>query len=74
MKFIEIITYTLKIPAKVPLLVGLAGAIQKVLTRCYAVSNLFFFPMNFQSKCASFEITLILVLFLKIIKAFVILK
>ena len=57
MKIVEIITCTLKIPAKVPLLVGIAGATQKVLTRCYAVSNLNsaerLILMNFPSKYAS---------------------
>ena len=71
-KIVEIITGTLKIPAKVPLLVSLAGATQNVLTHCYmyAVSNLIsaerLFSMNFPSKCASFDITFILILFLKI--------
>ena len=36
----EIILCTLKISAEVPLLVGLAGATQKMLTHCYAVSSL----------------------------------
>ena len=69
MKIVEIITCTLKIPAKVPLLVSLAGATQKVMTRCYAVSNLnsaeTLFSMNFPSKYTSFEITFILILFQK---------
>ena len=54
---VEIITLTLKIPAKVPLLVGLVGAAQILLMRCYAVSNLnsaeCLFSMNFPFKCAS---------------------
>ena len=39
LKSVEIITFTFKIPSQVPLLVGLVGAAQKLLTRCYAVSN-----------------------------------
>ena len=39
MKIVEIIMFTLKILAKVLLLVGLVEAAQKLLTRCYAVSN-----------------------------------
>ena len=54
MKIVEIITCTLKIPAEVPLLVGLADAIQKVLTHCYGVANLnltvHLFSVNFPSK------------------------
>ena len=54
---VEIIMLTLKIPAKVPLLVGLVGAAQILLTRCYTVSNLnsaeCLFSMNFIFKCAS---------------------
>ena len=76
MKIVEIITCTLKIPAKTPLIVGLASTTQKVLTDCYAVSNLNsaerLFSMNFPSKCESFEITFILILFLKIPNEFVI--
>ena len=67
MGIVEIIKCMLKIPAKVPLLVGLAGATQKMLTRWYTVSNLNsaerLFSMNFPSKCASFQITIILTLF-----------
>ena len=78
MKIVEKIACTLKIHAKVPLLVGLAGATQNVLTRYYAVSNLNsaerLFSMNFTSKCASFEITFILILFLKVQNEFVRLK
>ena len=40
LKIVEMVTLTLKIPGKVPFLVGLVGAVQKLLTRCYAVSNL----------------------------------
>ena len=78
MKIVEKIACTLKIHAKVPLLVGLAGGTQNVLTRYYAVSNLNsaerLFSMNFTSKCASFEITFILILFLKVQNEFVRLK
>ena len=76
MKIVDIIMCTLKIPAKVPLLVGLVGAIQNVLTRCYAVSNSAerLFSKNFPSKCASFETTFILILFLKNPNEFVSLK
>ena len=40
LKIVEIITFTLKIPTKVPLLVGLIGTDQTLLAHCYAVSNL----------------------------------
>ena len=54
MKIVKIIMCTLKIPAEVPLLVGLAEATQKVLTRCYRVANLnltvHLFSVNFPSK------------------------
>ena len=38
MKIVEIIIFTLEIPAKVPMPVGLVGAALKLLIRCYAVS------------------------------------
>ena len=57
LKTVEIITFTLKIPTKVPLLVDLVGAAQKLLTRCHVVSNSnlaeCLFSLNFPSKCAS---------------------
>ena len=57
MNGVEIVMFTLKIPPKVPLLVGIVGAARKSLTRCYAVSNLnsakCLFSLNIQSKYAS---------------------
>ena len=40
MKSVEIITFTLKIPANIALLAGLGGAAQKLLTRYYTMSYL----------------------------------
>ena len=40
MKIVEIITFTLKIPAKGPMLIGLVGAAQNLLSRYYALLNL----------------------------------
>ena len=40
MKSVEIITFTLKIPANIALLAGLVGAAQKLLTHYYTMSYL----------------------------------